>query len=399
MSFSERGGAGIVAKTLYENSISQGFDCNLITVSKGDLRSAANKHPVLFLLGLIDYFIVRTSTKSILFSLYRRCSILYKSLNRKNKSTIFHLHWTPGVLSTSDVKNLYISGFKIVWTFHDMWMVTGGCHHAFDCREYESDCNGCPQSRRMFHNEVMKARKEKHELLSDCQELRVITPSRWLKDKIVQSGIDETRISVIPNPVDSKVFCPGTRATARSHFGVAVGAFVVGFVAANINDPMKNLDGVIENLCLTQETYPNLSITLLVVGKGKVKVNDNSLNIVYLNEIVSIEDKVFAYRAMDVLVNYSFAESWSLVSAEALSCGIPVVASKIGGVVDVIKDGQNGFLLNSEAEIAPILYSLFSDSLLAQRLGDSARQTAVTEFDIEMVLQLHYELYRQMVEV
>lgn len=397
MSFSERGGAGIVAKTLYENSISQGFDCNLITVSKGDLRSAANKHPVLFLRGLVDYFIVRTSTNSILFSLYRRCSILYKSLNRKNKSTIFHLHWTPGVLSTSDVKKLYVSGFKIVWTFHDMWMATGGCHHAFDCREYESDCNGCPQSRRMFHNEVMKARKEKHEMLSDCQELRVITPSRWLKDKIVRSGIDESRISVIPNPVDTKVFCPGTQATARSKFGVAGGAFVVGFVAANVNDPMKNLVGLVEDLCLTQDKYPELPLTLLVVGKGKV--NGKSLNIVYLNEIESVEDRVFAYQSMDVLVNYSFAENWSLVSAEALSCGIPVVASKIGGVVDVIRDGQNGFLLDSEAKIAPTLYSLFSDPSLAQRLGDSARRTAMTEFDVEMVLQRHYELYRQMVEI
>jgi glycosyltransferase involved in cell wall biosynthesis len=227
--------------------------------------------------------------------------------------------------------------------------------------------------------------------------LRVITPSRWLKDRIVRSGIDERRISVIPNPVDSKVFCPGARATARSHFGVAVGAFVVGFVAANVNDPMKNLVGLVENLCLTQEKYPELPLTLLVVGKGKV--NGKSLNVVYLNEIESIEDRVFAYQSMDVLVNYSFAESWSLVSAEALSCGIPVVASKIGGVVDVIRDGQNGFLLNSEAEIAPTLYSLFSDQSLTQRLGHSARQTAITEFDVEMVLQMHYELYRQMVEV
>lgn len=67
------------------------------------------------------------------------------SLPEFQQADVIHLHWiNQGMLSLKDIQKIIDSGKPIVWTMHDMWPITGICHHAQDCTKYQTQCHTCP---------------------------------------------------------------------------------------------------------------------------------------------------------------------------------------------------------------------------------------------------------------
>lgn len=221
-------------------------------------------------------------------------------------------------------------------------------------------------------------------------------------DLIEHYQANPERICVSPPGVDHTLFAPGDRDAARARFGLGSGP-VVGFVGRI--QMLKGLDVAIRAVA----TMPG--VTLFVVGgpsgpEGvgdlvgfRALADDLAPGQVVFHDPVAHTDVVEVYRAVDALIVPSRAESFGLVALEAQATGIPVVASKVGGLPYVVVDGESGLLVpgHDPADYAEALGRILFDPATAADLSAGAVKRAET-FSWDGTVDRLLELYRGMVE-
>lgn len=189
-----------------------------------------------------------------------------------------------------------------------------------------------------------------------------------------QYAVPSTRIRVIPNGIDLDRFRPDPAAgqSIRNEFGIPADAKLLLFVGHEFS--RKGLAHAINAL---ERLEPN--VWLLVVGSDKPGR--------YRKRATRAGDRlVFAgarldmpafYAAADAFVLPTAYETFSLVCMEAMASGVPVFATRVGGIEDYLKDGTNGYGISTDPEdIASKIRRVFSDEALFRRLCAGARATA-----------------------
>ena len=212
------------------------------------------------------------------------------------------------------------------------------------------------------------------------------------------------RVSVIPPGVDLTRFRPGDRAEARRELGLGGGRIIL-FVGRL--EPLKGVDILLQALPRIEHRGP---LRLLIAG-GERTGDPERARLERLAADLGIGDQVTflgpvdhdrlptLYRAADVCVVPSYYESFGLVAVEALACGTPVIASRVGGLISTVIDGETGFLIpwrcpEPFAERLELL--LGNDHLRAQFAA--AAPSSVTRFSwpgvADQVLALYDDLLR-----
>jgi D-inositol-3-phosphate glycosyltransferase len=194
-------------------------------------------------------------------------------------------------------------------------------------------------------------------------------------------GLTTSRIEVIPCGVDLRAFTPGTQAqrrAARDELGLPDGPVVL---SVGRLDPIKGTDLLLESVALMRTPA-----TLVLVG-GDPDGDPELDRLRGMAEALGLGDRVRLpgaapqtelpryYWAADALVVASRYESFGLVAVEALACGTPVVAAKVGGLPSIVRDGENGVLVSWRCaeSFAEALDSLLGDAPRLRRLQDGAR--------------------------
>ena len=394
VTFSSLGGAGVVAQRLHEAQLASGSKSRLISMTRRNIQALAFSQPTLVAEALVDFYGVRRTTQSHLFSLYRNGtnSVVRKEIASTNE--LLHFHWTPGVVGHSDIAKYASSRRGAVWTLHDMWPFTGGCHHARDCDKFEQSCSGCPQVRPLFQQKVARNLVEKTESLRSGSDLHVVTPSRWLANRVTASKVLESAIvHVIPNPIDCSVFSPGEKRIAREHFRISPSALVIGCCAVDLNDPMKNMTALIEGVRRFAAVAEDREIVLLAIGAGKISVAGVTVHITGVME--SSAKIAVAYQAMDVFISLSLAENFPLTVAEATATGVPVICSSSGGMPEIVNDGENGRVIAADELLFGVLSELVADPIQMNKMSKVARQRALDTFSQEFVVSEYDRVYEQ----
>jgi D-inositol-3-phosphate glycosyltransferase len=222
---------------------------------------------------------------------------------------------------------------------------------------------------------------------------RIIATSPTDKQDIIRHyGTTEHKISVIPPGLDLSLFHPMDRQAAKQRLGLA-GKRVLLFVGR-----MDRIKGVETLLYVARQLLaedPELCLQVLIVGGNRqVRVlDDASRELLRLRALVAElglrravrfvgpkeQDQLPAYyAAADVCVVPSYAESFGMVALEAMACGTPVVASRVGGLSSTIVDGVTGFLVSSRRprEFAAPIRRILSSPALQRQLGEAAVQVA-----------------------
>ena len=392
ITFSTNGGAGSVARQLHEGQLSEGNQSRLITLTDSNIRSLVAKNPILVSEALLDFFCVRKTTQSQLFTLYRNGENSGIAKSVQHGDDLVHLHWTPGVLSLETISQLARSGRGCVWTLHDMWPFTGGCHHAGDCVGFTSGCDNCPQVRSAFSTKVTKAFREKSRIFGVDSSAILVSPSKWLAKQAAESQmLKDSKIYTIPNPVNCGLFSAGDKRSARNIFEISDDTFVIGCSAANLNDPMKNIKAIIDGVAILQSQFPSKEIQILAVGDGGLESRNVKVQTTGL--IRTPGRMVEAYRAMDVFVSTSLSENFPMTLVEAAAVGVPVVCLNIGGMPEIVVNGESGRVLDSTDDLPNVLTELLSSVSERQRMGSNARTLALSQFDLPKVLKKYDEVY------
>jgi glycosyltransferase involved in cell wall biosynthesis len=312
---------------------------------------------------------------------------------------ILHLHWTnSGFLSVDDLKKLVATGKPIVWTLHDMWAFTGGCHYSGTCDNYLRECGNCLFLRDAGDNDLShKGWLHKAALFAGAKNITFVTCSKWLAGVAKQSSlIKDLRVQAIPNPIDINIFSPKDKVNERAKRGIDPSAKIILFGAANINDKRKGISYLVDALNILKNNYPKRgNIEMVIFGKNKhFDVTQLPFKVHELNLITSQEELAEIYSLADVFVTPSLEDNLPNTIMEALSCGTPVVAFNTGGIPEMINHRQNGYLaeFKSATDMAKGLHEILNLAD-ATEFSDNARQKVLDNYTNEKVAQQYINLY------
>jgi glycosyltransferase involved in cell wall biosynthesis len=311
---------------------------------------------------------------------------------------ILHLHWTnQGFLSIKDLRELIHTGKPIVWTLHDTWTFTGGCHYPGDCNHFMYECGNCFFLRDAGPNDLShKGWLRKASLYAGAENISFVTCSQWLAAVARTSSlIGDKSIQAIPNPIDIDVFSPRDKPTARQKRGISSSAKIILFGAANINDKRKGIVFLVEALDVLKNNYPETDhIEMVIFGKNKhFDVTTLPFKVHELSLLTSADDLAEVYSMADVFVTSSLEDNLPNTIMEALSCGTPVVAFDTGGIPEMVDHQQNGYLakFKDPSDMAKGLYEMLNGE---EELAINARQKVLDNYTNQQVADQYITLYQ-----
>jgi len=224
----------------------------------------------------------------------------------------------------------------------------------------------------------------------------VICVSRWLEQQTREVFAYDGQIDVLPNFVDNQRFCPRKNDRVRREFGGSERTLVVHM--SNFRPLKRTLD----TIDVFRRLKSGAQAMLLLVGDGP----DQSLTreaalrhgiadrVKFLGEIDQVEEIM---SASDIALFPSESESFGLAALEAMSCGVPVVATRVGGLPEVVEDGVCGRLrdVGDTAGMALDIDSLIANTSEREAMGRAARERAVAAFSLAASLEQHEALYER----
>ncbi len=312
------------------------------------------------------------------------------------KPDITHLHWTGrGFLGVREIASL---PGPIVWTLHDSWAFTGGCHVPYDCTRYRERCGACPQLGSTHDADITRRTWALKQKKWAASKFTLACPSHWLASAARSSTLmRDQRIEVIPNGVDAQTFRPVSPAEARSKLDLNPETPYILFGAMHAAvDQNKGLHLLFEAIARTPKLNA-LGAELLVFGVHRVEALDTCPIPVRSMGIVEDSEKLAQiYSAADVMAVPSMLENFPNTILESMACGTPVVAFSAGGIPDIIDHRENGFLADpySTEQFVLGLQELLANS---SAFGQAARRKIESALTRQRMAARYSALYQELV--
>ena len=332
-------------------------------------------------------------------------------LREFREADVIHLHWiNQGMLSLADISKILHSGKPVVWTMHDIWPATGICHLTLGCGAFRTQCHHCrllPGGGSSSDLSTKIWRRKERMLKKDPPIF--VACSRWLENEAKSSALLRgQRVLSIPNPIDTRVFCPGSKAEARKQMQLPQDKLLVLFVCQRITNVNKGMDYLVEACRKMAAAYPELKdrVGLVLLGSHADEVSSElpfeSFPLGYLSDESQI---VNVYRAADIFVLPSLSENLPNTIMEAMACGVPCLGFKVGGIPEEIDHRKNGYVAayRDSDDLARGMYWLLCEAdrselakaavrKVAQNYSQSSVALRYSELYQEILAQKHFRL-------
>lgn len=302
---------------------------------------------------------------------------------------IIHLHWiNGGFISIESLSKLQI---PIVWTLHDMWAFTGGCHYNGDCTKFRCRCAKCPKVFLKANKDISTFNFERKKKLFTSKNIKFVTPSTWLGREAKSSTLlADSEVYIIPNTIDTKVFYPIEKTIAKSSLNIPLNKKLILFGAINSKSDRRKGFYHIEEVQKKLKYNPDVQFGVFGTAEH--------LDLDYVNlGVINSEEKMrLVLSAADCLLVPSIQENLSNLILESMACKTPVVAFDIGGNSDIISHKVNGYLATpySTEDLLNGIEYMFND----EDLGKKARRTIEIKFSKNLVHMEYLKLYKSLVE-
>lgn len=318
---------------------------------------------------------------------------------------IIHLHNLHGDYFDLSILPELSRNSPVALTLHDAWTFTGHCACTLECQRWKSGCGECPH----LDTPPAVVRDNTHRnwltKLGIYQQSRlyVAAPSQWMTDMVSQSILSNAAADVrlIRNGVDLSVFRPAEKALPRTNIGVQKEALVLLFVAASAkSNPFKDYDML--RTALSMLGSRQLSKPVVAIALGDTAPTEQIGSIELRHVPFSSDPSMVAqyYQAADVCLHPAKTDNFPTVVIEALACGVPVVATSVGGIPEQIEDGLTGYLVppgDSEAMAARV-GRILEDEQLQRAMSTAAVEAAVSRFDERTMASAYLDWYAQILE-
>ncbi len=400
--YDQQGGAAIAAYRLLEALNKNGVAAQMLTINK----QSDNPHVIEIGSPLINkarfiaeralIYIQNGFSKKNLFDVsvcINGVAITQHDLFKK--ADVIHLHWiNQGMLSLREIRKIVASGKKIVWTMHDMWPLTGICHHAGECTHYQNYCGMCPYLRLPQKKDLSYSTFLLKEAAYSFGKIHFVACSNWLKRKALKSNLTTYHaVNTIANPLNTELYTPTIDKTAlRIAMSLPTDKKIILFAAAKVSDKRKGIDYLVEASRII--SHQNNNILFLIAGQNSQEIIAHlelpAIGIGY----VAAADMPNVYNAADLFVTPSLQENLPNTIMEAMACGTPCVGFNIGGIPEMIDHKSNGYIANYKDphDLAHGLLWVIKH-LNIKNLAIGARRKAVENYSQGTIAKKYIDIY------
>ena len=313
---------------------------------------------------------------------------------------VINLHWVcEGYMQ---IETLAKFNKPVVWTLHDMWAFTGGCHYSENCDGYMNSCGACPQLHSTKDTDISRWIWQRKAQAWQNLALTLVTPSNWLAQCAKSSSLfNKYPVKVIANGLDPEVYKPLNRPQVRDSLNLPQNKQLVLFGAMQgTDDRWKGFPLLVPALQSLSKSGWQDKIELLVFGSSKP---ENPIDVGFKTHYLGrLEDESLAkvYAAADVMVVPSRYEAFGQTASEALACGAPVVAFDVTGLKDIVDGQQNGYLAKpyETEDLARGIAWVLEDPDRHQKLCRSARLKVEEKFTLEVQARAYKNLYEEILQ-
>ena len=395
-----QGGAARAAYRLHQSLLAENIDSQMLVQSKssddftvlaatGKIAKGFNKFR-----STLDSLPVRAykgRSKTLFSPAWLSFSSIVDKINALNPD-IVHLHWIAGgMMCIEDIARIKA---PIVWSLHDMWAFTGGCHYNEECRAYTKNCGSCKVLGSYKNNDLSKkvfSRKQK--TFAKVDKMIVVGLSGWLNDCSKNSGLLKDRFHInLPNPINTTRFQPFDKNKAKTLWNFPEGKNLVLFGAMGATSDLRK---GFNELSKALHNLNDDTIELVVFGSSQPENPQNfGFKTHYLGQLYDDVSLVTLYSAVDVMIVPSLQENLSNAIMESLACATPVVGFDIGGNSDMIEHYKTGYLAKpfDTCDLANGIEWVL-DNKNYDELCQNAREKVLKEFDSVVVAKKYIELY------
>lgn len=283
----------------------------------------------------------------------------------------------------------------IILNLRDAWLLSGHCAHFFDCRRWITGCGECPYLNTypaLKRDATAYNWKRKREIYQKSK-LYIVTPSQWLMDKVKASMLSGVQYRVIPNGIDMTIFHPGDRDNARRILGLPVNAKIILLSAHNEFKDYDTMETALRHLDKSGKD----DLIFVCLGKGGLGKNIGKGRMIYRRFESNPHRMALYYHASDIFIHAAKDEAFGKTVTEAMACGIPVVATAVGGIKEQIEDGKTGFLAPSgdSKAMSKAIRVLLMDAGLRASLRQAGFVNARKRFDLRMQVDAYLKLYTE----
>ncbi len=392
----KKGGAAKITYTLHKKYLEKGLKSKILCRNKTDDEDFIYKisqHNDFLQSTLFDI-----QDKHSYLDFFHLSSSDIKEYYIFKNSDILHLHNLHGnyfsLFALPELSHLK----PTVWTLHDMQSFTGHCAHSFNCERWMKNCGNCPDLTiyPSIKNDKTAFILKNKKIIYENSKLTIVCPSIWLKNKVEKSILKIHDVRLIYNGIDTNKFNKKDKKAIRSKLNLPQYKTILLFSADNgLNNPWKGSNFIFESY----KYFSNFSDLLFINigGSNKSTPKNNWLDIEYIKNDELMSDY---YAASDLFIYPSLADNCPLVVMEALSCGLPVVTFETGGIPELVKHLETGYVAKYKDlnDFINGVKMFISNKELINKTSNTARDYAVSNFDTSKMVEEYLKLYEEIVK-
>lgn len=299
---------------------------------------------------------------------------------------VINLHWVSFLQSPAAIRHLAQLGKPVVWTLHDERAFTGGCHYTSGCDGFTTNCRGCPQVEAEAAVVPEGLLAERLKLLRDVP-LHFVSPSHWLGSQLRRSKLFNSAchtLDIIPYSVDLDRFHPLPVESGlferRARLGLSPHEFCILAGSFTWDEDRKGgpfLEEAFKMLfSRLSDELPGVRVRVVTCGAKSPCKDAYPVHSVGLVE--SEFEMAELLQCCDLFVTMTREDNLPNMIIEALACGVPVLATAVGGIPEMVVEGKTGRLVprDDSAAMAAALFDAVRDGNLTSEWSRNARRFA-----------------------
>lgn len=396
LSTSLSGGSSLAARRLSGAQNAFGHRSSVVARTSKDLALSDTEllmpgNPVKRILGdmVTLYSILSTKPNHRPMSTFSSPTLDLSSVRELNPEVV-HIHNWFNFLSLHTIREIG-EIFPLVFTMHDERLLTGGCHYKFGCKNSAIGCVSCPAvnvGQQFVHRNRMQIQSS----ILALPKAAIVSPSNWLAIEARNSYLkgSDIPITVIPNLLEPNFY---REPKMQKHSSNEI---VLTFVAADIGSGYKGLSMLLEALKGFGEANGTKRICLNIIGGGSIDIPNNmGIDVARLGSLDSSDlTKILTMTDLCVVPSLHDNSPSSIIEAQLLQ--IPVLATRTGGIPDLIEDGVTGYLCSPTAQgIRGGLERALADND-RERVGLRGREAALLRHDPMNIVSRYDQVYQRL---
>ncbi|MBN2662034.1 MAG: glycosyltransferase [Bacteroidales bacterium] len=316
------------------------------------------------------------------------------------QADVIHIHWVNfGFISLNSLLKLAQLNKPILWTLHDMWVLTGGCFYSQACNKYQDACENCHflKDNSSLAEKIFNVKKE----IFKNPNFHAAAISSWTKSIIEKSYFFKNKdVIELSNPIDTELFTFKDKLKTKKKLNLSVDKIHIGFVAFNVNDKRKGAIFLKQSLELLFNEKPDLKnkVELIAIGSSKNEEFFDNLPVFFTGYISNVKNLIDYYNACNFMLLPSVEDNLPLVIQEAMACKTPIIAFDTGGIKDLVIHQKTGYL-SKHLDVVDFKNGIlnFIENSTVQ-IGENARSHIVKNYSNEIIAKKAVEVYQSLLK-